>query len=252
MERNRIILILIAILSLHVAGKENTLSAGSDFQISIPSDWVEIPRGILDQYEVAVKELTGQNQTFEYGYQLAGSGNWLEHPYALVQIRRTGRIPEGELKKYKKIEKGFNEGVQILEESAGDILDDIKLGETVYEQDRHILWSAMTMNVANVGSVKGMVAMKLTEFGMIQFMGYAKEENFAQLEPVYRKMVHNLTVNPEDEYKPRWTDNAPGLSGINWGKALASGIVGALIAGVFGLFNLLRQKLFYRRSNPEL
>ncbi len=242
MERNILTSILWIVFSLPLSAEETILTAGSDFKISMPPDWVELPRDVLDQYEVAVQEATGQSLTYEYGYQSTSAVNWFEHPYALVQVKRNGRIPEGQLKKYKKIESGFKEGIEKLEESAGDLLQNISMGETIYEQDRHILWSAMSMEVAGVGKVKGLIAVKLTEFGVVQFMGYDKEESFSQYESIYRKMIYSITVSQADIYKPRITDNAPTIFGINLGQTLIAGIIGGLIGGVFGLFKYFTRK----------
>ncbi len=250
MGRNIFAFIFITIFSLPLVAEESTLSAGSDFQISMPSDWVEIPRDVLDQYEVAVQEATGQNQTYEYGYQSTSAVNWFEHPYALVQVKRTGRVPEGQLKNYKKIESGFKEGIQKVDDSAGDLLKNMTMGETIYEQDRHILWSAMTMEVAGIGKVKGLIAVKLTEFGVVQFMGYGKEETFSKHEPTYRKMINSITVSQPDIYNPRLTDNAPTIFGINLGQSLIAGIIGGLIGGVFGLFKYFTRKNPNKTSNP--
>jgi len=250
MERTILVFIFLIIFTLPLSAEENTLSAGSDFQISIPHDWVEIPRDVLDQYEIAVQAATGQAQTYEYGYQSTSTVNWFEHPYALVQVKRTGRVPEGQLKKYKKIESGFKEGIQKVEESAGDLLKNMTMGETIYEQDGHILWSAMSMEVAGVGKVKGLIAVKLTEFGVVQFMGYGKEDNFSQHESTYRKMIQSITVSQPDMYKPRLTDNAPTIFGINLGQSLIAGIIGGLIGGVFGLFKYFTRKNPNKKSNP--
>ncbi|QDE32686.1 hypothetical protein [Shewanella polaris] len=234
--------VFLIISSLPIVAQDNILTAGTDFQISIPSDWVEIPRDVLDQYEKSVKNATGQAQTFEYGYQSTSAVNWFEHPYALVQVKRTGRVPEGQLKQYKKIENGFEKGIKKVEESAGDLLSNVSMGETLYDQDKHILWSAMSMEVADIGKVKGLIAIKLTEYGIVQFMGYGKEDGFSKLKPTYNNMIHSITVDPSDVYKPRITDNAPTLFGINLGQTLIASIIGGLIGGVFGLFKYLTRK----------
>ena len=252
MEKNILTFLALTIFSLQLAAEETLMTAGSDYQISIPSDWIEIPRDVLDQYEVAVKNATGQDQTYEYGYQSSSAVNWFEHPYALVQVKRTGRIPEGQLKQYQKIESGFKEGIDKAEDLAGDLLKNITMGETIYEQDSHILWSAMTMDVAAVGKVKGLIAVKLTEFGVVQFMGYDKIESFPQIEPTYRKMIHSIALNQPDIYMPRLTDNAPTLFGINLGQSLMAGIIGGLIGGLFGLFKYFTRKNPNKGSNNEI
>lgn len=236
--------------SLSLAADETILTAGKDFKISMPTEWVEIPREVLDQYETAVNEATAQSQTYEYGYQSTSAVNWMEYPYALVQVKRNGRVPEGQLKKYKKIERGLKEGIEKLEESAGDLLKNITMGETIYEQERHILWSKMTMEVSGIGKVKGLIAVKLTEYGVVQFMGYGKEDSFSEYEPIYRQMIHSITVSQPDIYTPRLTDNAPTIFGINLGQSLIAGIIGGLIGGLFGLFKFFARKNPNKKSNP--
>lgn len=228
-------LVLIA-FSHPVAGEEVSFKAGVDYQISLPGDWVEIPKEALEQYQKAVSDATGQKMTYEYGYQSTQTDNWFEYPYALVQVKRTGRIPEGQLKNYKKIESEMSEGLKKVEESAGSLLSNTAQGETIYDPTIHTLWSSVSVDVEGVGKVKGLTAVKLTEYGYIQFMGYALEKEFAQFEPLYRKIVHSIKVEEKDIYKPRITDNAPTVFGINLGRTAIAAIVGALIAGLFGLF----------------
>ncbi len=211
MAKNIIAFIHIVFFSLPISASENVLNAGLDYQISLPDDWVEIPRDELDIYQSNIQEKTGQNQTYDYGYQSDNTVNWFEYPYALVQIRRIGRVSEDKLKKYKKIESGFEKEIDKVESFAGDLLSNGEMGELLYEQDAHILWSTLSMDVNGVGKVKGLISVKLTEFGTVQFMGYSKDENFLHYEPTFRQMAYSIKPSPNDIYKPRLTDNAPAI-----------------------------------------
>jgi len=242
MKRIIYLITFLVTISAPLAANEVVVTAGADYQISIPKDWVVIPRDVLDQYEIAVQNATGQNQTYEYGYQSSSAVNWFEHPYALVQVKRNGRVPEGQLKQYKKIEGGFKKGIEKLESTAGGLMSNSTMGETLYEKKRQILWSTLSMDVSNVGRVKGIIAIKLAEFGIVQFMGYGKEDDFASYEPVYRDMAHSLTLNPNDTYKPRITDNAPTIFGVNLGQTAIAAIIGGLIGGVFSLFRVFSKR----------
>ena len=116
------------------------------------------------------------------------------------------------------------------------------MGDTLYDPGMHVLWSNLTMNVASVGKVRGLVALRLTEYGYLQFMGYGLEQEFTQYEAMYRNMVHNISLNENDIYKPALTDNAPTLFGINLGQTAIAALIGALIGGLFGLFKMFTRK----------
>jgi hypothetical protein len=227
---------LFLFISISLFAEEQVVDAGNDYKLTLPSDWVEIPEDVLDQYEKAILEATKINQTYEYGYQSNTATNWFEYPYALVQVNRQGRVPEGQLKQYEKVESGFKEGMDKVEAVAGDLLSNAVMGETIYDQDSHILWSKMSMDISGIGRVKGLIAIKLTEYGTIQFMGYAKEDNFTRYEAIYREIIHSITVQDSEIYTPRITDNAPTIFGINLGQLLIAGVIGALVGGIIGLF----------------
>ena len=236
--------------ALPAAGEDIAFKAGIDYQISLPSDWVEIPKEALEQYQKALFKATGKNLTYEYGYQLTETENWFEYPYALVQIKRNGRVPEDQLKRYNKIESGFEECIKNLEETAGDLLSNISHGKTIYDPSIHTLWSSMSMDVRGVGKARELFAIKLTEFGFIQFMGYGLEKEFAKYEALYRRMVLSITLEEKDIYKPRITDNAPTIFGINLGKTAIVVIVSVLIGGLFVLFKMFTKK--NSKQSPSL
>lgn len=242
MIRKVVVFSLLLLFSTSLFAEEHVIAAGSDYKITLPSNWIEIPKDVLEQYEKAVREKTKQNINFKYGYQPSSSENWFEYPYALVQVNRGGRLSEDQFKEHKKIERGFKEGIDKVKASAGDILSNAKMGETIYDQDTHILWSKMSMDVSGVGRTNGLIAAKLTEYGTIQFMGYAKEEDFAHYETIYKKTVNSISVKESDIYKPRLSDHSPKIFGIDIGKLLIMAIIGALIGGAVGLFKFFTRK----------
>ncbi|MDZ7781918.1 MAG: type IV toxin-antitoxin system AbiEi family antitoxin domain-containing protein [Halioglobus sp.] len=234
--------LLALILAFPAFGAGNILEAGKDYRISIPEDWTEIPREALLQYQEIVSKTVGQKLTYEYGYQSLQTENWFEYPYVLIQVIRSGRIPEGQLKDYKKIDSGMEEGLEKVSKAVGSFLSNASVGETIYDSSIHVLWSRMAMDVDGAGTVNSLIGLKLTEYGYIQFMGYALANEFASYEPIYRKMIQSISLSEEDTYNPRLTDNAPTVFGINLGQTAIAAIVGALMAGLFGLARKLWKK----------
>ena len=222
---------------------QNTLfHAGDDYQISIPDIWKEIPKDVLEQYGKALSEAMAQNHSFEYGYQLRENKIWFTHPYVLVQVKRTGRIPEGQLKNHKVIENELKKEFQKIEKTAGDFVSNSSPDGILYDPTIHTLWSMMTVDVQDLGKVKGLSAVKLTEYGYIQFIGYALENDFSQYEPLYRKMAQSIKIEDKDIYKPNFLDNAPTIFGLDLGQIVKASIIGGLLGGLTFLFNRLRKK----------
>ncbi len=214
------------------------------FSIDLPDNWTEVPKNVLDEFSDTIAKLAPQNpkQIYDYGYQLSGSERWLQYPYILVQVKNVGRVASGELKQYKKLKKGFEEGLAQVTDSFSDIMSNASFGETVYDESNHILWTTISMNVEGIGKVLGLLAVKLTEKGIIQFNAYATEATFDEYAQIYRNAFINLDVAELITYKPQITDNAPTIGGINTGKVLAAAVKGALIGGVIGLFGWLNKR----------
>ena len=115
-------------------------------------------------------------------------------------------------------------------------------GETLYDEAGHVLWSTLAMNVQGVGDVRGLIAVKLTEFGFIQLMGYATADSFAHYSPIFRDAVRTLAIAERYEYQPRLTDHAPTVWGINLGQSAIAGLFGGLAGGVVALIAYLNKK----------
>jgi len=221
-----------------------TFSSRDGFVIILPSGWAEAPPEALQNIEASIREFSqgATAQKYDYGYQLSSALTWFEYPYILVQVNRKGRVPEGQLTQYKKLDAGFDQGVERIEKSLGGIASITKHGENLYDESSHILWRRMDMEVQGVGAVRAVIAVKLTEFGYIQLMGYATEDTFLRYAPVFQAAFRTLKVAEADRYRPRLTDHAPTFLGVNLGRVAIAALVGALLGGVGALINYLRNK----------
>lgn len=239
--------ILAAIMTLLVCSGETiaaTFATSHDFSVTLPSGWVEALPEALRAIEAGIEQASqgAIKEQFEYGYQLDSARVWFEYPYILVQVKRSGRIPEGQMAQHKRSHSGIREGMEKAGESLGAFLSGMEQGETLYDEGDHVLWSTMTMNVQGVGDVRGLIAVKLTEFGFIQLMGYATKDTFAQYSPIFREAVHTLAIDEQYEYQPRLTDHAPTVWGINLGQSAIAGLFGGLAGGVVALVAYLNKK----------
>ena len=160
------------------------------FTMYLPDGWVEIPNEVLKQHSEKVNQLVPQigKQVYDYGFQSAPADNWMNHPYILIQVKRTGRIPEEELKKYKQVHEVFSEHIGDVEDMVSDILSNTQLGETLYDAENRILWMNISFDLQQTGRVNAQIAVKLTGFGVIQVTGYATEDTFSTYQPLFQKL----------------------------------------------------------------
>ena len=208
-----------------------TIQTKDGFTISLPADWVPIPKDALDRLtqKAAKQAPKAERQTFDYAFQLPMKKHWLEHPYIVVQIKRIGRVPDGELKSFTRLREGVKEGVDKAQNSYSATISNAQVGETIYEPATHILWTHISLDVKPVGPVKGVVASLLTEDGMIVICGYATAAEYDQYAPVFEAVARNTVVADNLKYRPRFTDSFP-LGGQTDRKLV---IWGTLIGVVF-------------------
>jgi hypothetical protein len=246
MERIKVVIILIA--ALLVAFHTNALCYADDlsqivktsdgFTIHLPEYWIAIPQNVLDSYSEAVSKMMSntEKQPYAYGFQLSSSQNWLDYPYILIQVKKSGRISEGQLKSIKKVRRELDKGVKKNQDKMATIVSDVQVGETIYDFSSHILFSKMDMDVRGIGLVKGFMAILLTEEGAIEIFCYATASEFSDYAPIFERIARGVVVDDRLKYKTRIIDSIPFLSGIDWSKAIKGAIIGVIIALIAGLF----------------
>ena len=225
------------ILPVQAVELTQEFKAQDGFTMYLPDDWVEIPNEVLKQHSDKVSELVPQigKQVYDYGFQSPPADNWMTHPYILVQVKRTGRIPEEELKKYKQIDEAFSEQMEEVGDNISSILSNTQLGETLYDAENLILWMNISFNLQQRGRVNAQIAVKLTGFGVIQVTGYATEDTFSTYQPLFQKIARQIYLDNIIKYKPgaAWNISTDGV--INTVNTLKVIIWGTIICGIIGL-----------------
>ncbi len=238
---NKIILLFILIfsgLTLQVQAMElkQEFKTEDGFTMYLPESWVEIPNEILKQYSEKVSLLAPQigKQIYDYGFQLTPVDTWMTHPYILVQVKRTGRISEEALGQYKQINDMFSEQIEEVGNNISSILSNTQLGETLYDTANQILWINISFDLQETGKVNAQIAVKLTEFGVVQIIGYATENTFASFQPLYQEVARRISLDDAIKYKPRLADNVIKDEGTN-SRILIAVLLSTIMGVVIGL-----------------
>jgi len=226
------IIISVVFVSAGIAsGTEFTqrFNAKEGFTLKLPDKWVQIPGEILDEHSSKLQQASPDEEkpVYDYGFQLSGSGHWLACPYILICVNKTGRIPEGKMKRLAKEKKGSK---PIEEKISG--IPNTEAGDILYDPDDHTLW--MTFH-ADAEKVKGLIATKLTREGCIQIVCYSNDQDFNEYRKLFEDIVKSVYINKDLEYKPRITDSIPIISQIDFDKFLSHVFTSALVIGAIWL-----------------
>jgi hypothetical protein len=184
-----------------------SITTFSGIAVHLPSQWQEIPKDVLTANfeEFAKQNPNLPKQTYEYGFQ-APSEQWFSYPYILIQIQRTGRIPEVALKEFPNLAEMFDDELQKTMEVASTVTD-AAMGKTIYDSSKRILWTSMRLNYAGIGNVKMLAGGHLSEDGSVYVLGYTKEQDFSKYETLLHQIISSVELPPGMRYVPRISDN---------------------------------------------
>jgi hypothetical protein len=222
----------------------NSFKTTHGFSINLPPGWVRIPDDALDDFQKNVARLMPNvsKQTYDYGFQIATSDRWFTYPYILVTVQNKGRVPDSELESLSTVKSAFDKGLRKAQGELKSIVSNMEVNKTYYDSDSHILWTQIRMDVANVGPVRGILAVVVTERGVIQIASNAAAAEFDRYAPLFEQISSEISISEELRYKPRAPDSLPSSSGIDWNRVLHKGMIGAVIGGVCGLFAWIMKK----------
>jgi hypothetical protein len=200
----QVLMALLPLLAAPCFGTElpQSIAAKEGFTLHLPKDWKPIPKEILDKYSRAIAKMAPQaeKQVYDYGFQRSDAPKWFAYPYILVQVKRTGRIPEEQLKALKRIEKAMDESFSKTTDSLSAITSNASLGEPIYDPASHILWTRIAIDIKNTGTVRGTIGTILTEEGFVQIAGYVKEDNSETYLPIFESVIATTEIRADLKY----------------------------------------------------
>lgn len=227
----------------------SVLIENSNFAISLPNGWMEIPQEVLQAAPSVMKD---KNPNFDipiydYGFQLQSSQNWMEFPYVLVEVKNSGRISEFQLKKMLKDNWTNYDGVKKQAKALEEIMSGVAFDGKQYDEASHTLWATLRAEFSGYGNMQAIGVIILTESGYIQFYAYSWEAHFQHYLPIFRQMLSSIVLPPHLAYKPRWNDNIPLLNKINTNELIGHTIrtmAGITILGLLSaLYRIVRRKI---------
>jgi hypothetical protein len=164
----------------------------SEFSIDVPKSWNEIPQSVLtksfDDVQRALPNSTYPKQN--YGFQIGKT--WLSYPYLMIEIKASRKYSLSELRSAGKID--MQKISAQSKEQLGEWMNNIKLGQPMFDENTNITWVFLNGKVANIGDVAGVLGMIPTENGFIQVTGSSKVGDFSKNLPIFQKIILSIKV----------------------------------------------------------
>jgi len=228
------LLAILLLLPLFVCADEFIATEG--FHLVLPDDWVEIPRQALDLSSkyIAKHEPALEKQAYDYGFQRRNAERWFVYPYILIRVKNTGRVPEAFLKPNKKYKNKMQEACIQLEKKT-TLVSQTAIEDPWYDEGMHALWLTTSMDIKDVGPVKMLGAVILTERGAINIFGYSLKKEFHQDKELLQNIITSISLDKSLRYKPRITDSLPGKWSYVADRAIDGAIKGAAQGAILGL-----------------
>ena len=194
--------ILIALLSISLLAPASSEPVNKSFPtqdgftIIMPDTWMPIPKNVLNAYTKALEQFAPnmEKQVYDFGFQPASNKNWLTYPYMLIQVKKTGKVPEKELRDLTKFQQQIELGASNASEALGKTISVLNSGDTLYDEAHHIVYSTVNLDVQQAGKVKALISVILTNQGSINLYGYALESEFNQYLAFYMDAAGNVQI----------------------------------------------------------
>jgi hypothetical protein len=218
---------------------------GENFTLKLPDTWKEIPPGVMASTFKAMEQLAPgvvAANHYDYGYQLASAPAAIIYPYVLVSIKKNGRVPESSVVNLATTGGAIKESANEAADKLKSILSNVRLGQPVYDRQKHALFMNSTMDIKGVGPIKWLTAVCLTEEGSICVYCYATADEFENYFKTFESIVNSVEIANGISYKPRMMDSVPVLGKFDFRHMGRSAMIGAVVGGLAGLIIAISKK----------
>jgi len=185
----------------HLIPEKSTLYHNSQghFSFSLPCEWVEISKDTIEAYLKALQEKfsptsTPNRQYYDAAFQKI-STTYFDYPYVMLQVDKTGRWPENEIKKLlssDEWEKGMQQGVSTVEEQFSTLIQNSKVGQTIYDKQRNIILIKIESEVAGIGKIIWLTAIILNNYGSVNLHCYSTKDSFENDLPFFTQIIDSF------------------------------------------------------------
>lgn len=194
------------------------LELPSGIKLHVPDGWESMPSSILTTHSkklVALRYHDGQS-TYDCGLQRNLATTNAPYPYVLIHVKNTGRIGRSNLSEFTPMRTSLAATVASFEHTLTLPLKSAALGIFMYDASANILWLPGATFSPENEPLRSILALVITEQGVVHVACYAKAVDFAACLPIFEKIIRQMEISPNLSYRHRFSDSHPVLANVNW------------------------------------
>lgn len=181
------------------------------FSITLQPHWIEVPKEVIDM----VKERASQQAPeiieefgfLDYAFQEGlVADHWFDYPYIAIFVEESGRISEEHLGASDKNTVEEKEVLDKVKNALGYFTSDITVDPISYDDERKIIWMQLNTTIADIGKIRALASMHLTEKGFILVAGYTLHRRYYNFEAIFKSTLSSIKLEPHLRYIPRLPD----------------------------------------------
>jgi hypothetical protein len=204
--------------------------------VSIPANWVEIPKAELDQMTADIRAAApnAKPQPYNYGFQISTGS---KYPRVVIQVKTSGRWSEKAIAQLPRL-SAMKDDIQLKVESEMPGLAplNIRIGKLAYDPIRQIAWLRMQVTGDEGETIQVLSGIHPTNVGAIQVNCYASTATLEKYAPLFSEIITSVRVDDEWKYRERSAlGRAVGSLG-DLGTSAVTGAVGGVAALVVARF----------------
>jgi hypothetical protein len=172
------------------------------FSLELPEGWQIMPSARLDLINSALPKRASQYGVRYYQGLMPKGAAFDSGPYVLMQWfpgKLNGLSYEQIEREFEVESKGW---VEKAEEAMPDLGSDLSFGKPVLDRTKNRIILTMQMDVADVGSVRGVGFGFFCAQGTVYLHCYDLESDFQERAPLFKAMAESLKFDPGYEFKP--------------------------------------------------
>lgn len=219
------------------------------YSFNLPNGWKEIPKSVIDKVMgEAVKQANAKRIEYTSGFQLEEK-EYFEYPYILVQKHKLDTPSFSQLEKTLN-SSDFQEKVNRETSVYSELLKNSTTEKPFIDKERNIIFMNIQMDVANIGQIKGLMAMFLGKDGITQLNFYSTTNEYSKWLPIFNSVIDSFKYDDGFAYNPieAKKNDEPSL----FKGALDEGITGVITGGSLMLFVGLIWILFGRKKKKDM
>lgn len=236
------LLLTAAVVFLHVSAPALSASTswgsvhlqGTGLFLPIPADWQEVPTSALDQVVSAVRKRAPNAQVDRpvAAFQKPPlTENELTYPYILVYEFPSHPLSVSDLKTLAR--QMSRPGLVDEERKNTSGLINATVPSYSFDKNTSRIKGAFLLHNDDVGVVAAYAEFLPSSDGLIGLDGYLRESSVEEAQQFYGPMFAAARLDATHDYTPTYF-TWPRAWSIDWSKVVATALVGALLAALFG------------------